>query len=126
MEVYDAASGKLLGTLEDKADVRDFEDALSDQVNKHVNSLKELKETFAEPKGATPEYRFEAYAASVGKIDKGTLYKVLTITTYQDSPVVTLEVGRDLVKNLQSLLTFNIELRQSKVDALRGLAEKLK
>ena len=126
VEIYDAKTDRLLGTLEDSAQLRDFEEAVSDEVGRRYNSLRDLERVFSEPKGLEREYRFEAYSASVGKLDRDRLYQVLVITTYKDSPIVYLEIGPEMIPVLNSLVTFNIELRQSQMDMLRNLAETAK
>ena len=126
VEIYDAKTDRLLGTLEDSAQLRDFEEAVSDEVGRRYNSLRDLERVFSEPKGLEREYRFEAYSASVGKLDRDRLYQVLVITTYKDSPIVYLEIGQEMIPVLNSLVTFNIELRQSQMDMLRNLAETAK
>lgn len=129
VEVYDLKSGKLLRSIQDEASLRAFEAALDEQVDRHVDDLgelnKELMDMLNPPKNATPEYRFDAYAASVGKLDKGKLYKMLSVTSYIDSDVVTVEVAPEFIHTAvlsKSFLSFSFEMPREKAEELRKLA----
>ena len=131
IEVYDVASGKLLRSITDEETMRVFEQSLGSSVDKHFNSYhsvaKMMRETFTTPKRATEEYRFDLYQASVAEVNKGELFKVLSITTYEDREDITLRVDSDVAKGLvvpKNLLTFTIELKEDAIAQLRALAEE--
>lgn len=131
VDVYDAATGKLLHSITKEETLRSFEKTLGNAVDKHFNSYKDavrmIRETFTTPKNETEEYRFDLYQASVAAANKGELYKVMSITTYADSSLITIRVEADVVKGStipKNFLTMTLELKKEAMEQLRALASQ--
>lgn len=131
VEIYSAESGELIKTVEeeellceynkhpafDEFDEENFDgEAWEEEQDEREESVREQKE----------KYYFISYRYPVAKLNDGEPMENMTITLYEDSDIIKIEISQENVKGIsvpQEFLTFYEEITEEDREFYDSLAE---
>lgn len=125
-----SSNNTLLNTIEDKEELKTFNENLSlkDNFNEidenYLNQQEELKKTI---ENHEEQYIFITYQATVAKNSSESLEKVMEIIVYEKSNIIKVEISPDTVKNISipsEYLTFYFETSDEIIEYLNSLVKQ--
>lgn len=129
VEVF-SSDNTLLNTIEDKEELKTFNENLSLEENWNEtdeNYLQQEEELKKKSEDYEVQYVFKTYQATVAKISSESLEKVMEITVYKSSNIIKIEVSPDTIKGGSipaEFLTFYYETSDKIIEYLNSLAQE--
>jgi len=121
IEVYSAGDGELLNTVEDEESIYQFNHISVGDYGSEEHQ-EELKEKQQEEEA---RYLFAAYKSPAAKIGGKEPEKVFTLTVYENSNIVKMQVSEGSIKNMslpEEFLTFYYEIPEEDLEFYYSMA----